>query len=37
MTKVLYNGKEIELDDDFETGFMELYMLTTEEKVDKNL
>ncbi len=37
MTKVLYNGKEIELDDDFEPGFMELDMLTPEEQEDRKL
>lgn len=35
MTKVIYNGQEIELIDELEDGYMELDMLTNDEKFNK--
>lgn len=37
MTKVMYNGEEIELQDEFEKGFFELDLITSddEETVDE--
>lgn len=37
MTKVEYNGKEIELEDEFEKGFMELDLMTDNDEPDKDL
>lgn len=37
MTKVMYNGKEIELVDELEVGYMELDMLTNDDKLFNNL
>ena len=35
MTKVIYNGKEIELIDELEDGYMELDMLINDDKINK--
>ena len=37
MTKVIYNSKEIELVDELEDGYMELDMLTDNDKKTNNL
>ncbi len=37
MTKVMYNGNEIEIADDLEKGFMELDLITDDNEVNSEL
>lgn len=37
MTKVKYNNEEIELEDEFEEGFMELDLITNDEETNDEL